>query len=281
MKIAHLILAHKNPAQVARLISRLKHPEAYFFIHLDLKSDIQPFKNLEHEGKVVLINNRIKVFWAGYSQVQSTINSLQQISSFGIDFDYVNLISGQDYPLKRVNEFHAYLEQNNGKAFMEYFPVYEVWKEAIPRVEKYFLVESSFPGKYTLEVLMNKFLPKRKLPGRLIPVGRSTWFTITFEQVNYILNYINEHPEYPRFFKYSWGADELFFQTLLYNSPYKDKMVNDNLLYTDWSNGGANPKMLTIDDKSKLMASGKFLARKFDETVDKEILDYLDKQIGE
>ncbi len=280
MKIAHLILAHKNPAQIARLISRLKHPDANFFIHLDFKTDIQPFLYLEKEGKVVFIKNRIKVYWAGYSQVQSTVNSLQEISSFGIDFDYVNLISGQDYPLKRVEELHAYLEQNNGNAFMEYFPVYEVWKEAIPRVERYFLVESKLPGKYTLEALMNIFLPKRQLPGGLIPVGRSTWFTITFEQVNYILDYIKKHPEYSRFFKYSWGADELFFQTLIYNSPYKDKMVNDNLLYTDWSKGGANPKMLTIDDKVKLMDSGKFLARKFDEAVDKEILDFLDKQIA-
>ncbi len=280
MKIAHLILAHKNPAQIARLIGRLKHPGAYFFIHLDLKTDIQPFQYLEKEANVVFIKNRVKVYWAGYSQVQSTINSLQEISNYAVAFDYVNLISGQDYLLRRVEELHAYLEQNIGKAFMEYYPVYEVWKEAIPRLEKYFLVESNLPGKYALEVIMNKLLPNRKLPHGFIPVGRATWFTITLDQVNYILEYIKKHPEYSRFFKYSWGSDELFFQTILFNSPFKNNMVNNNLVYTDWSQGGANPKMLTIEDAGKLVASGKFLARKFDKAVDMEILDFLDKQIG-
>jgi hypothetical protein len=53
-------------------------------------------------------------------------------------------------------------------------------------------------------------------------------------------------------------------------------MVNDNLLYIDWSAGTPNPKLLTMDDKDKMVQSGKFFARKFDPKVDEKILDYLD-----
>jgi hypothetical protein len=35
MKIAHLILAHKAPAQLERLMRALSHPQADIFIHLD------------------------------------------------------------------------------------------------------------------------------------------------------------------------------------------------------------------------------------------------------
>jgi len=281
MKLAHLILAHKNPGQLARLIARLAHADSHFYIHIDQKTDITPFLFLTENQNVFFISNRVRVFWAGYSQVQSTLNSFEEIIARGNNYDYINLISGQDYPLQSATGIHRYLSENPGKAFMEYYPVYTVWKEAIPRISEYFFTESSFPGKYYVEQLLNKLLPVRKLPGAMEPVGRSTWFTITSGQVAYILDFVRIHPAYVRFFKKSWGADELFFQTILYNSPAKKDMVNNNLLYVDWSKGGPNPKMLTMADAGALMSSGKLWARKFDDTVDKEILDYIDKAIDQ
>ena len=39
MKIRYLILAHKNPAQFARLISALETPAAFFYVHIDRVDD--------------------------------------------------------------------------------------------------------------------------------------------------------------------------------------------------------------------------------------------------
>ena len=57
-------------------------------------------------------------------------------------------------------------------------------------------------------------------------------------------------------------------------------MVNDNLLYLDWSAGQPNPKVLTIDDKDAILNSGKFFGRKFVAAKDEKILDFLDQQIA-
>ena len=69
--------------------------------------------------------------------------------------------------------------------------------------------------------------------------------------------------------------DEIFFQTLVLNSPHRDSVVDANLRYIDWP----GPRVLRADDLDALLGSGMLFARKFDETVDAEILDLLDHQI--
>ena len=83
-----------------------------------------------------------------------------------------------------------------------------------------------------------------------------------------------------RFFEHVFIPDELFFQTIVTNSPLADTVENDNLRYLDWSREPA-PAVLTRDDLDAIGASGALFARKFDETVDAEILDLLDARIDD
>jgi hypothetical protein len=53
---------------------------------------------------------------------------------------------------------------------------------------------------------------------------------------------------------------------------------NESLHYHDWSRGSAHPATLRAADLPKLRASGKLFARKFDASVDSEILDLLDRE---
>ena len=127
---------------------------------------------------------------------------------------------------------------------------------------------------------MNKLFGQRKLPNDMIPVGRSQWFTIPWECVRYICNYWRDTPKLRHFIKLTWGPDEFIFQTILYNSPYRDAMVNNDLRYIDWSGGGVSPKTLTIDDLEALTTSGQYFARKFDITKDEKLLDAIDQTIN-
>ena len=277
MKIAHLILAHANPEQLKRLLGKLMHEDAHFYIHLDKKTDITPFLPLAEKGKVFFINNREKVYWGGYSIVQATVNSFQEILDSGVTYGYINLLSGQDYPIKSNAYIHEFLAKNPGKVFMHALSVEDEWHEAIPRISRYYLIHYKLPfGTYRAEQLLNALLPKRKLPAGIKAMGRSQWFTASPESIAYIIKYINEQQWVSKFFKLSWAPDELIFQTILYNSPFREKMVNDNLLYVDWSKGDASPKILTMDDATILKNSGKLFARKFNPQTDSTILDYLD-----
>lgn len=279
MKIAHLILCHNNPAQVQRLIERLMHEDAAFYIHLDLKTDIAPFLRLQALPNVHFVQKREKVYWGGYSIVQATVNGFAEIVNSGVQYDLVNLLSGQDYPLVAVEEIHSFFKGHQDKIFMHTLSVMNEWKEAIPRVTQYHLANMQFAGKYRVEQFLSKILPARKMPDNMEAVGRSQWFTIPLPCAKYIVDFLDSHKNVVSFFKLTWAPDEIIFQTILHNSRFKAQMVNDNLRYIDWSAGGASPKLLTMEDKDKLMNSGKLFARKF--SPDKsEILDLIDDTIA-
>ena len=160
---------------------------------------------------------------------------------------------------------------------MHFLNVEKEWQEAIPRITNYYFISYNLPaGTYRAEQLINKLLPKRKLPNGMVAMGRSQWFTLTPESAAYIVKYLRENPSVSRFFRLSWAPDELIFQTILYNSEFRDKMVNDNLLFVDWSRGAASPEVLNMDYADTLKRSDKLFARKFSPEADTRILDYLD-----
>jgi hypothetical protein len=82
-----------------------------------------------------------------------------------------------------------------------------------------------------------------------------------------------------RFFRHALHPDELFFQTVLLNSPLADTVVDDHLRFIDWRDDPGSPAVLQTPDRDAMIASGKLFARKFDTSVDEGILDLLDEHI--
>jgi len=103
------------------------------------------------------------------------------------------------------------------------------------------------------------------------------WFCLTKKDVDYTLEYLKNKPDLLDFFRHTFAPDEIFFQTIIMNSPLKDTVMNDNLRYIDWSRKGVPlSAFLTIDDADNLLNSSKLFARKFDIELDEAILDLID-----
>jgi len=276
MKIAHLILAHKNPQQLERLIRATDHPAFDFYIHLDKKTPIEPFAYLAQRPNVFFIKKRTPVYWAGYGTIQATINGFEEILELPVQYEYINVISAQDFPIKKAEHIYQYLTERPGKEFITCESIDDEWKEAAVRVRKYHLINWRIPGKFQLEKIVNKLLPARRFPLDYKIVGRANWFTLTPAAIRYSLDFLNRHPEVVRYFKYCWGADEFIFSTLLYNSHFKPA-ITPHLVYVDWTGQTkGHPRILDVSDLEKLKASDKLFARKFDATVDSSILDRLE-----
>jgi hypothetical protein len=279
MTLAYLILAHANAPQLYRLVQKLTDSNTDIYIHIDEKANLQDFLFIAQLPNVYFVTKREKVYWGAYSIVQATVNGFEQMLASGKPYDYITLLSGQDYPLKSNTAIIDFFKANTNKAFMEFYTVNDVWQEAIPRLNKYYLTNYPFAGSTKLEILLNKLLPKRQPPKDLVFVGRSQWFSITLKQAKYIVTELKTNHKLRRYFSFTWGSDEFVFQTLLYNSPFRAQMVNDNLRYIDWSAGGASPKTFTIDDADILLQTDKLFARKFNEATDGEILNVIDAVI--
>lgn len=276
MKVAHLILTHKAPDQLERLLRALEFPGFDFYIHLDKKTDASSFAHLAQRKDTWFINRRVPVYWAGYGTIQATINGFEDILAKD-DYDYVNVISGQDFPLKPASYIYRYLAEAEGKEFITCESIKGSWSQAAPRVQKYHLINWKIPGKFKLEKLINRLLPPRKFPMDHQIVGRANWFTLTPEAIRYALDFLDQHPEVIRFYKYCWGADEFIFSTILYNSPFKDRIV-DNLVYVDWTGQTAgHPRILLTRDLPALKQTDKLFGRKFDMQTDAGIFTLLEE----
>src|SRR5271170_7317232 len=106
MKVACLMMVHKEPAQIERLLGRLEHPGFDFYIHLDKKANFKEFEYLAKRKGVYFIVKRTKVRWASFSFVKAILSSFQQILQSGQVYDFISVMSGQDYPIKPVPQFY-------------------------------------------------------------------------------------------------------------------------------------------------------------------------------
>lgn len=283
MKIAHLIMAYKNPGQIERMIRAMYHPDFHFYIHLDLKIDLEQFEYLKKIPGVIFIQNRILCNWGGFSFVRAIISSLNEITSSKETYDFINLMSGQDYPIKPIEEINNFFSANPNKCFISYDqdPQEKWWKHAISRSELYHFTDLKFKGKYFVQSIFNKYLPKRSFPLSIPLYGSSdsSWWTITPDCAAYIVQFMKNNPKLERFMQYTWGSDEFLIATIIMNSPFKENVVNNNLRFITWSDGVANPRILTQNDLTEIKTSAKFFARKFDTTVDVRVMDELDQLI--
>jgi len=121
MRIAYLILAHQLPDQLVRLVQRLDSPGALFLIHINRRSDDAIFRaaqaGLAELDNVVFLR-RHKLYWGAFGHVRATIEGLDELYRRTAQFDYVALMTGQDYPIKPISTIERTLAKSGGTSFM-------------------------------------------------------------------------------------------------------------------------------------------------------------------
>ena len=279
MRIAHLIMTYTCPMLTLRMIKAMAHTHFDFYIHVDKKVCIKSYLFLAGLPNVFLIKNREEVRWAGYNTLLATFNSIKEICSTGVQYAYINFLSGQDYPLQSANHIYQFFSDNKGKQFIAYKDYANEWTEGNKRIEKYSLVNYRFKGRYFVEKVVNALLPSRKLPENYHPYGDSMFWMLTPECAMYVVNKVMKDKKFNRYFRFTWGGDEFVFQTMILNSYYKEHAVNNNYRYIDWSAGGSHPKVFEVEDFDKLMNSGTLFGRKFKTDANDKLLDLIDEVI--
>lgn len=279
MKLAYMIQAHKDFEQLTKLMDTLLDEDTDLFLHVDKKNEhLYSEINQRYEGiqNVHVISNRENVNWSGFSQVVATLKLMAAVKNSKTSYDYVSLISGQYFPIKSNVQIKSFLSENYGKEFLEYRDIEDLYW----RLKCYnFFRENKNNRKLSMRILDNlirypqKLMVRRKNFTGLNLYFGSSWFTITYNCMLYILNYLEENPEFLLQFYYSACPDEHFFQIIIMNSRYRKNVANDNLRYIDWSSGKNSPEILTIKDFDKLKSSPKLFARKFDFQKDKKVVN--------
>ena len=79
MKIAYIILCHKNAKQINMMIDVLNDKENAFFIHLDKKSNIESFIKTGSNIHILPKDKREDIKWGTISMIKATKNLLQAV----------------------------------------------------------------------------------------------------------------------------------------------------------------------------------------------------------
>ena len=84
-----------------------------------------------------------------------------------------------------------------------------------------------------------------------------------------------------RWFRHVKHPHESWYQAMMMASPFAGTVDGDNKRLIKWVANSGNPQVLTSADLPELEASPAFFARKFDETVDADVLDRLAARLRE
>ena len=282
IKIAYLVLAHRNPKQLERLCGILASDLNHVFLHIDRRMPLGVYKNLASRlcsGRIHMTKKRIRVFWGNVNLTIAVTLLMDAALSHAEKYDYFVLLSGQDYPIKSREELATYLEASGGKEYIKAFPFpYERWGAdgGYRRIREYWLVQHRWLNALLRWGHRRSLIPERPFPFDMHPCGGGTWWMLTQGCVRYILEYVKANPGYMRYFRFSVNSAEYSLNTIVANSRFRDHIANHHLTYTDWTESRRHPKILRKEDFPALRSSQRFFARKFDIQVDSEILNLLD-----
>jgi Core-2/I-Branching enzyme len=275
VRYAYIISAYRNLEQVTRLVRRLDSKNACFLVHVDRKTDDRAYRALVESVRdfpSVGFLERHTCHWGGFGHVRATLKGIDELIRRDTSFDYVTLLTGQDYPIKPNEQIERFFVMQSPNSFMAFSPLpSDSWspRGGLDRIEKWHL--RLYGHHLGLPV-------KRRFPARLRPYGGGAYWCLSRACIEYVAAFVERRPDVISFFRNVDIPDEIFFQTILLNSMLRDTIVNDNLRYIDWTRG-RRPAILDIRDLEALRASPKLFARKFDVNQDEMILDLIDRHL--
>lgn len=277
-KHAFLIMAHDNPEMLSFLVAKLDYEYNDIFIHIDKKSDMSLFSDIKTTFSTLYFTppeDRVDVRWGDMSQVECEYVLFKQAYHTS-SYAYFHLLSGVDMPLKSNEYIHRLFDVlYKGREFVSVSFTTSCLQSLVNHTQYYFLFNSILKSNMSL---VNRI--KGKVRSYVIRVQQKIGFKRTFDielvkghNWNSITNdacgYLIKREKYiMRKMRYVCCPDEIFLQTLLWNSPFRDKFVSvdgeneyTSLRHIDWERG--TPYIWSSSDYEELAATNAIFARKF------------------
>lgn len=275
---AILITAYKNYSHLEELVSFFDDNFS-IYIHIDKKSRITTVEEekLSAKTNVKFISRQYRINWGGINHLYAIL-LLARRALHDVGNEYFHLITGHDYPVKEISYFSDFLSSNIDKDFMEYNPLpYAAWPEGgMDRLSRYNFYDVVDGRKGIGEKLIKGFskiqknlgLKRRFYDGFPRLYGGSTYWSLRRKSLEYVFKYMKDNPRFLPRFKYSFCSEEIFFQTILVNSPLRENIVNNNMRLIVWEKRNDNfPANLDESDYEDIVKSDALFARKFEYPV--------------
>ena len=253
MRMAYILLTHKNIDHIYQLASGM--PYANFYIHIDLKADLTAIKT-QYTPNVFFLEKRVDIKWAGFSMIQATINLIEYALQHDKKNEFFHLISGDDVILNKYNiwdDNQIFMECRESKEHR-----YRV-RFNTPHADTAY--QRTFIGK-----ALTQFYKKLD---RLLPIrGKfyfgSQWFSIRRNELEILMTSITGNDL--NFFRKKLCPDEHFFQYLVVKNNLLANLSKDGnkrFIHFDLSfQRGSSPIFLDYEQLILAKKNQFWLARK-------------------
>ena len=283
---AVLVLAHKNINQVIEL-SALLRKKFEVYIHFDKKAHL----NEDQQDRLVDLDVHWiatqDVHWGAWSIVQATID-LFNLALKDKRITYFHLISGQDWPVKDLDEIYRFFEDND-KLYIWNYPSAKYKKSGEPLVDwqKFYfnydrINRRSKFGKiyHRLSIAKQTLLhvdKLKKLGIDLTLYNGSQLVDLPRDASAYLIDYLQKHPNVEKMFMTGFCSDEFWVPTILRNNTeFAQRIDTNNHRYIDWqARDGSAPAVLDDRDYDKVRQSDAWFMRKIEFPKSKGLVDRL------
>lgn len=286
-KQAILIMYHDDYYILEKLLKQIDNECFDIYLHVDKKVkkfDFEYTKNLLKNSNIYFVK-RLNVKWSAFSQIECELHLLKEANKK--NYTYYHLLSGNDLLLKNSDIIYDFFQNNKGYEFVAYSNIAKITEEQLSRIKYYHILNCNRRHKNKIiQAISNKIYYRLLTIQRKLKINRlrnnklevrkgANWFSITNDLAKYVLS---KKDDIYNLYKYSNCADELFLQTITYNSNFRNKIYNKyndehkNIFrHIDWNRG--EPYVFNINDYDELITSECFFARKFSSQHDTKIID--------
>ena len=256
------------------LLSSIDNEMNDIYIHIDKKADFDGSLLRTNKSHLTIIHQRYDARWGDFSLVEVELELMRAAFHNG-DYEYFHIISGVDVPIKSQSYIHSACDENKGTEYLGIADAPDA--ELQHRSGHYFAFPRMFKSSNIAIKAIRKFILKMQdLVGyrRNIDIELkkgSQWCSITSNLVKYLLE---KEDEIRLRFSHTFCPDEVFIQTMCWNSAYKKNICNVNdefdscRRFIKWSNGSLSP--ILVSDIDAMKQSNRWFARKISQKEEAE-----------
>lgn len=206
------------------------------------------------------------------------------------DGRYFHLLSGQDYPLKPLEDFLRFFDTDN-REFIEgaHLPAPHWDGNTYQRIQYFFFNDwlklssnEDIQKLWKFADTQEKWGIRRRIPDQVKHIyGGSTWFSLTRDCSYHVLEYSRKCPSLLWRFRFTFAPDEIYIHTVVRHIEFKNKQIGyGNLRCVHWEKNGDNhPIDFNESHFHELSSSGAFFARKFEQPDCAKVLSLIDKYL--
>lgn len=281
-KHAALITAYKNFSYLEALVKKLSGSFS-IYIHIDQSSTEIGAEKMEYLEKTYGCKCFAKYVccWAGYNNLLAYIDLLRIAHRNG--HEYYHILSGEDLPVRSYAQMEQFFE-NNDRIYISFHKANgEIWEE---RYKYYYIFVNKDPHKRTIALMNKASLGLQKLLRiRRRQIGRETaiykgyiFGSLPHDAVSHVVDYVDANPDFMKDISTTFICEEFFLQTILGNSPYRERIACNCLRYSVWEyKNGSIPGYLDETDIEELERGEYMFARKVNYKSSSGLISYMDR----